>query len=222
MRSIAVFPHELSPPFFSLSPLFSLWTVCASSVHLPECTGPYILEVNYWIPLPLHSGQFSLLWIVVHWASENVNRSYQPSSNRVESVRCVIPISPLDIKNAPRIQRGNIMLVSWIWLARQNLRRGYTRPWISLLFFFHPRSLCTPSCTPTSHFSLIFVSLCPVSLSSLLPFQTTTAATVSVPAKKEEKKNCLVRVKVSYVCKNNTVAETPGDWQGDWVAAFSL
>lgn len=119
-------------------PLFSFWTVCASSVHLPECTSPYILEVNYWIPLPLHSGQFSLLWIDVHWVCENVNRNYQPSSNRVESVRCVIPISPLDIKNAPWIQRGNIMLVSWIWLARQNLRRGYTRPWVSLLFFSIP------------------------------------------------------------------------------------
>lgn len=34
----------------------------------------------------------------------------------------------------------------------------------SSFIFFHPRSLCTPSCTPSSHFSLIFVSLCPVSL----------------------------------------------------------
>lgn len=136
-----------SPP----PPFFSFWTVCASSVHLPECTSPYILEVNYWIPLPLHSGQFSLLWIDVHWVCENVNRNYQPSSNRVESVRCVIPISPLDIKNAPWIQRGNIMLVSWIWLARQNLRRGYTRPWVSLLFF----SIPAPSALLPVHLALI-------------------------------------------------------------------
>lgn len=141
-----VTPPPLPPPLF-----FSFWTVCASSVHLPECTSPYILEVNYWIPLPLHSGQFSLLWIDVHWVCENVNRNYQPSSNRVESVRCVIPISPLDIKNAPWIQRGNIMLVSWIWLARQNLRRGYTRPWVSLLFF----SIPAPSALLPVHLALI-------------------------------------------------------------------
>lgn len=84
------------------------------------------------------------LWIDVRRASQNVNRNYLPSSNGGESARCVIPISPLDIKNAPRIQRGNIMSVSWIRLARQNLRRSYGRPWVSLLFFPSLFAILTP------------------------------------------------------------------------------
>lgn len=60
--------------------------------------------------------------------------------------------------------------------------------------FFHPRSLCTPSCTPSSHFSLIFVSLCPVSL-LFCPFRLQLR--LLCPC--QEIKNCLVRVKVSYI-----------------------
>lgn len=80
------------------------------------------------------------LWIDIYWAS---------SLDRGESVHGAIPISPLDIKNVSLVQRGNIMLVSWIYLPRQNLR--HFRPWVapsvlslSLSFVsqsFHPVSL---------------------------------------------------------------------------------
>ncbi len=221
----------LSP--WLIHPLFFPFPHCELYV-LQVCIGPYMLEVNYWIPLrctPASSAWLSALNRRSLGLLE-LNHNYLPSSDGGESVHCVIPISPLDMKNASRIQRGNIMSVSWIWLARQNLRLGYGRPWVALSALSLPSPSFHPSLSSfllcyffpyiSLSFLLVFVSLHPSCLSfslrlSLLccPFST-TAATVLVPAKNV----CLGLKFHSY--KRDIVAVPQGDWQRDWVAAFLL
>lgn len=179
-----------------------------AGVHWPLHTGGELLNSSL-----LHPSQFSLASALYRRSLGllELNHNYLPSSDGGESVHCVIPISPLDMKNAPWIQMGNIMWVSCIWLAMQNLRRGFSRPWVALtalsppslsfLPLSHPQSLCNSFYTSHPHFSPFFLShssllplFLPLSLSSPLPFQSTTAATVPVPAK-----NRLFRIKVSFI-----------------------
>lgn len=120
-----------------------------------------------------------------------LNHNYLPSSDGGESVHCVIPIALLDIlKKALRIPKGNIMLVSWIRLARQNLRWGYSRPWLPSLppplhLFIH-----------LSHSRLIHVSLNPPLAACAMTCQKTTAATGTGPVKSTQTA-CRVQLKVS-------------------------
>ena len=144
MRSIAVFPHDLSILFFLFLTLSCMCVKCAfASVHWPLHTGGELLNSSL-----LHPSRFCLAQALNRRSLGflEMNRNYLPSSGWGESFHCVIPISPFDIKNAPRTQKGNIMLVSWIWLQRQNLRQVYVRPWLlslAVLSFvshsFHPR-----------------------------------------------------------------------------------
>lgn len=136
-------------------------------VHWPLCTVGELLNSSR-----LHPSQFSLAPALNRCSLGllELNHNYLFSSDRGESVHCVILISPLDIKNAPRIQKGNIMLVSWIWLARQNLRRGYSRATVvlellSLLFFSSPLSFHPSAMHPLSVYflydSFSFLSVSP-------------------------------------------------------------
>lgn len=190
--------HPLfSPPFLAVNCM--CFECACAGVHWPLHTGGELLNSS-----PLHPSQLSLARALNRrlLGLLELNHNYLPSSGGGESVHCVIPISPPDMKNARRIQRGNIMSVSWIWLARQNLRRGYSRPWVALTALslpslsFHPSLpssflLSTSFNTSPPYFSLVLSPLhIPPSLSSLLPFQSTTAATVPLPAKKK-KKICL-------------------------------
>lgn len=173
-RGIAVFPHDLSILFF---PLFlAVNCMCFkrvfAEVHWPLHTGGELLNSS-----PLHPSQFSLARALNRrlLGLLELNHNYLPSSDGGESVHCVIHISPPDMKNAPRIQKGNIMSASWIWLARQNLRWGHSRPWVALAALslpslsFHPSLpsslLPTSFYTSPSHFSLFLSPHIPPCLS---------------------------------------------------------
>lgn len=206
MRNIAVFPHDLSVLFFFFFlPLLTLNCMCFkyafAGVHWPLHTGGELLNSSL-----LHPSQFSLARAVNRCSLGllELNRNYPPSSDRGESVHCVIPISPLDIKNAPRIQKGNIMLVSWIWLAKQNLRQGYSRPWVTLSVLYLFISL---SSRP--------LSFCPYASLSFSPWFCLTSSVLLLSLRcssfgvqllllcrcqhKKKIKNRLFRVKVSYI-----------------------
>lgn len=104
-RSIAVFPRDLSILFFSL--FLTVNCMCFkcvfAGVHWPLHTGGELLNSS-----PLHPGQISLVSALNRRSLGllELNHNYLPSSDGGESVHCVIPISPLDMKNAPQIQKG--------------------------------------------------------------------------------------------------------------------
>lgn len=154
------------PSSFFLFPHCMCFKCVFAEVHWPLHAGGELLNCS-----PLHRSQFSLASAVNRRSLGllELNHNYLPSSDGGESVHCVIPISPLDMKNAPRIQKGNIMSASWIWLARQNLRRGYSRPWVALtLLFLSTLYLChpsLPSSLPLCFYPYISLSFLPVFVS---------------------------------------------------------
>lgn len=97
-------------------------------------------------------------------------------------MHCVIPSPLLDMKNAPRISEGEHYVGLMDLTGEAEFETGLRSSFIS-----HP--------SLSIHLPLIPPCFSPLeSLCSLLPFQSTTAATVSVPAK-----NRLFRVKVSFI-----------------------
>lgn len=109
-------------------------------------------------------------------------------------MHCVIPSPSLDMKNAPRISEGEhyvgLMDLTGEAEFETGLRSSLS---CSRCSFSPPLFISHPSLS--IHLPLIPPCFSPLeSLCSLLPFQSTTATTVSVPAK-----NRLFRVKVSFI-----------------------
>lgn len=186
--------------FFFFSPHSWLYVL---QVCICQCA----LALTYWGELlnssPLHPSQFFLAQALNRRSPGllELNHNYLPSSDRGESVHCVIPISPLDIKNVPQTQKGKRNVALMDLTAEAEFETGLPSTLVALallsllslhLFIrvYHPHSI---------HLSFISTPICfspSLCLPSLLPFQSTTGAIVCMPARKKKKKRICLGLKM--------------------------
>lgn len=194
-RSVAVFPHDLSILFFPF-PL-ALNCMCFkyvfARVHWPLHTKGELLNSP-----PLRLSQFSLALALNRGLLGllELNHNYLPSSDGGESVHCVIPISPPDIKNAPRTQRGEHYVGLMDSTGEAEFETGLQS---SLSCSRCSFSLFIPSSPPfCTHLSSIFPT---ASLSILFLFihLLKDFFFFFCGASASKKKKCLFRVKVSFI-----------------------
>lgn len=159
-------------------------------VHWPLNTGGEILNSS-----PLHPSQFSLASALNRRLPGllELNHNYLPSSDGGESVHCVIPISPLDMKNALWNQKREHYVGLTDLTGEAEFETGATSLSCFRCSFSPALCLLIPSLPlyfllyiPPPPFVLVFVAIHPhfsLCRSSVLPLQSTTAATMPVPAK---------------------------------------
>lgn len=173
------YPSSFFPLFFTVNCM--CFKCVFAGVHWPLHTGGELLNSS-----PLHPGQISLASALNRRSLGllELNHNYLPSSDGGESVHCVIPISPLDMKNASRIQKGGTLCWShgfdWrgrIWDGATVVLELLSLLFLSPLYLFiplsHPHTLPFSFYTSPSHSSLFLSpSIPPASLppsASLFP-----------------------------------------------------